>query len=128
MLIAVKKLNRWTLKTPFYYGWLVLFVGAMGPYAATGSAQVTLAGIQTFIYQDTGWSRESIALSVTLGTWTAGFLTPLFGKLSDTFGPRLIMPISSMIIGLCFYTIAGMSAVWQFYLAYIIARGLGNPV
>ena len=128
MLIAVKKLNRWTLKTPFYYGWLVLFVGAMGTYAATGSAQVTLAGIQTFIYQDTGWSRESIALSVTLGTWTAGFLTPLFGKLSDTFGPRLIMPISSIIIGLCFYTIAGMSAVWQFYLAYIIARGLGNPV
>ncbi|MCL0105636.1 MFS transporter [Dehalococcoidia bacterium] len=103
-------------------------MGAMGTYAATGSAQVTLAGIQTLIYQDTGWSRESIALAVTLGTWTAGFLTPLFGKLSDTLGPRLIMPISSIIIGLCFYVIAGMSAVWHFYLAYIIARGLGNPV
>ncbi len=103
-------------------------MGAMGTYAATGSAQVTLAGIQTLIYEDTGWSRESIALAVTLGTWTAGFLTPLFGKLSDTLGPRLIMPISSIIIGLCFYVIAGMSAVWHFYLAYIVARGLGNPV
>ena len=128
MVIQAKKISRWTLKTPFYYGWLVLFMGAMGTYAATGSAQVTLAGIQTLIYQDTGWSRESIALAVTLGTWTAGFLTPLFGKLSDTVGPRLIMPISSIIIGLCFYVIAGMSAVWHFYLAYIIARGLGNPV
>ena len=128
MVIQAKKFSRWTLNTPFYYGWLVLFVGAMGTYAATGSAQVTLAGIQTLIYEDTGWSRESIALAVTLGTWTAGFLTPLFGKLSDTLGPRLIMPISSIIIGLCFYVIAGMSAVWHFYLAYIVARGLGNPV
>ena len=128
MAMQVKKISRWTLKTPFYYGWLVLFIGAMGTYAATGSAQVTLAGIQTLIYQDTGWSRESIALAVTLGTWTAGFLTPLFGKLSDTVGPRVIMPISSIIIGICFYVIAGMSAVWHFYLAYIVARGIGNPV
>jgi sugar phosphate permease len=38
------------------------------------------------------------------------------------------MPFTSVIVGVCFYWIGGMSAIWHFYVAYIIARGLGNPV
>jgi sugar phosphate permease len=100
----------------------------MGTYAASGSAQVTLAGIQTLIYEDTGWDRSTIALCITIGTWVAGLLTPVFGKIADTHGPRLVMPLTSIIVGGCFFWIGGMTAVWHFYVAYIIARGLGNPV
>jgi sugar phosphate permease len=100
----------------------------MGTYSASGSAQVTLAGIQTLIYDDTGWDRSTIALCITIGTWVAGLLTPVFGKIADTHGPRLVMPLTSIIVGGCFFWIGGMTAVWHFYVAYIIARGLGNPV
>ena len=100
----------------------------MGTFASTGSAQVTLAGVQNFILNDTGWDRGALAIGVTAGTWTAGFLTPLFGRIADTKGPRVSMPLAAILIGLCFYFIAGVSSLWQFYVAYIIARGIGTPV
>jgi len=123
-----KRMMSWTPKTPVYYGWIVISVGALGTYASSGSAQVTLAGIQTLLLDDTGWDRSTIALGITIGTWVAGLLTPIFGKLADTHGPRLAMPITSLIVGVCFYWIGEMSLIWHFYTAYIIARGLGNPV
>ena len=123
-----KRATSWTPKTTIYYGWIVIAVGALGTYASSGSAQVTLAGIQTLIFEDTGWDRSTIALGITIGTWVAGLLTPVFGKIADTHGPRLAMPLTSLIVGVCFYWIGGMSAIWHFYVAYIIARGLGNPV
>ena len=124
----VKRATSWTPKTTIYYGWIVIAVGALGTYASSGSAKVTLAGIQTLIFEDTGWDRSTIALGITIGTWVAGLLTPVFGKIADTHGPRLAMPLTSLIVGVCFYWIGGMSAIWHFYVAYIIARGLGNPV
>ena len=123
----IRRAVNWTPKTPIFYGWVTLIIGALGTYGATGSAQVTIAGIQTLIFEDTGWDRSTIAIGVTIGTWTAGFLTPIFGKLVDSQGPRWIMPSASLITGVCFLWIGGMSAVWHFYAAYIIARGLGNP-
>ena len=128
MMELFKRATSWTPKTTIYYGWIVIAVGALGTYASSGSAQVTLAGIQTLIFEDTGWDRSTIALGITIGTWVAGLLTPVFGKIADTHGPRLAMPLTSLIVGVCFYWIGGMSAIWHFYVADIIARGLGNPV
>ena len=124
----IQSIRNWTPKTGIYYGWIVLGVASLGTFASTGSAQVTLAGVQNFILNDTGWDRGALAIGVTAGTWTAGFLTPLFGRIADTKGPRVSMPLAAILIGLCFYFIAGVSSLWQFYVAYIIARGIGTPV
>ena len=124
----IQSIRNWTPKTGIYYGWIILGVASLGTFASTGSAQVTLAGVQNFILDDTGWDRGSLALGVTAGTWTAGFLTPLFGRIADTKGPRVSMPLAAILIGICFYFIAGVSSLWQFYVAYIISRGIGTPV
>ena len=123
----IQRAINWTPRTPIFYGWITLIIAGLGTYGATGSAQVTIAGIQTLIFEDTGWDRSTIAIGVTIGTWTAGFLTPIFGKLVDRQGPRWVMPAASIITGICFIWIGGMNAVWHFYAAYILARGLGNP-
>ncbi len=124
---AVRSLAAWRPNTPFYYGWLVLGVAALGAFAATGVAQVVLGGIQNLIFEDMGWDRSTIAFAVTAGTWTSGLLTPLVGRLVDRHGPRGLMPIAALIVGVCFFAIAGIQSVWQFYLAYIIARPIANP-
>ena len=101
----IQSIRNWTPKTGIYYGWIILGVASLGTFASTGSAQVTLAGVQNFILDDTGWDRGSLALGVTAGTWTAGFLTPLFGRVADTKGPRVSMPLAAILIGICFYFI-----------------------
>ena len=124
---AIRSLAGWRLNTPFYYGWLVLGVAALGAFAATGVAQIVLGGIQNLIFEDMGWDRSTIAFAVTAGTWTSGLLTPLVGRLADRHGPRGLMPVAALIVGVCYFGIAGIQSVWQFYLAYIIARTIANP-
>ena len=123
----LRSLAGWRPNTPFYYGWLVLGVAALGAFAATGVAQVVLGGIQNLIFEDMGWDRSTIAFAVTAGTWTSGLLTPFVGRLVDRHGPRGLMPGAALIAGVCFFGIAGIRSVWQFYLAYIIARTIANP-
>jgi len=123
-----KTIADWRPKTPFYYGWLILGMSALGTYAASGSAQLVLGGIQNFIFEDMGWDRSTIAYAVTAGTWTSGFLTPFIGRMADKYGPRGLMPAAALIGGVAFLVLGGVQSVWQFYAAYIIARAIPNPI
>lgn len=124
----LKTVADWRPRTPFYYGWLILAMSAVGTYAATGSTQLVFGGVQNFIFEDMGWDRSTIAYAVTAGTWASGLITPFVGRLADRYGPRGLMPIAAFIAGLCFFAIAGMQAVWHFYAAYIVARTIASPM
>ncbi len=124
----LRRIANWRPHTPFYYGWLILAMSAVGTYAATGATQLVLGGVQNFIFEDLGWERSTIAYAVTAGTWVSGLLTPFVGRLADRYGPRGLMPLAAFIAGVCFFAIAGISAVWHFYAAYIIARAIASPM
>ena len=101
---------------------------ALGTFAGTGVSQVVLGGIQGFIFQDTGWTRSTLALGVSVGTWSGGLLAPFVGRLADRYGPRWMMPIGLVLVGISFFYLAGAQSVWQFYLAYILGRAVSTPV
>ncbi len=124
----IRSITQWRPRTRFYYGWLVLGVASLGTFGATGVAQVVLGGIQDLIFVDMGWERSTIAYAVTAGTWMAGAVSPFVGRLADRHGPRGLMPAATILTGLCLFALSGIQAVWHFYAAYIIARGLGNPI
>ena len=75
-----------------------------------------------------GWTRSTIALAATLGTWASGLLSPIVGTLADKYGPRWLMPTGLIIAGLAFFFLSGAHSVFQFYVAYIIGRAISNPV
>ena len=127
-MTLLKTIADWRPRTPFYYGWLILAMSAVGTYAATGATQLVFGGVQNFIFEDMGWDRSTIAYAVTAGTWASGLLTPFVGRLADRYGPRGLMPLAAFIAGICFFALAGIQAVWQFYIAYIIARAIANPI
>ena len=123
----IQSLTYWRPRPPFYYGWLVLGTLGLGTLAATGTTQIVLGGIQSLIFEDMEWDRSTIAYAVTGGTWLGGLLTPLVGRLADRYGARGLATLSALIVGLCLLALAETRAVWHFYVAYIIARGVGNP-
>lgn len=118
----------WRPRTPFYYGWLVLGVAAIGAFAATGVSQIVLGGIQGLIIEDMGWDSTTLALAVTAGTWISGLVTPFVGRLTDRHGPRPLMPVAALVMGIVFFALAGIGAVWHFYAAYIVGRAIANPI
>ena len=119
-------LNR-RLNTPFYYGWLVLGLSGFGAFVATAVAGVVLGGVQSYILEDTNWPRTSIGLASSCGVWMSGVFAPFAGRLADRYGPRWLMPVGVIVLGLSMVTIGGVHAAWQFFLAAVIGRAISQP-
>ena len=122
------RIAGWRLKTPFYYGWLVLGITALGTFVSTSVGGLVLGGTQSFILEEMRWRRSTIGLAVTVGVWCSGLLSPVVGRLTDRYGARWLMPFGSACLGISLYLISRVSAVWQFYLIVIIGRAVSQPV
>ena len=115
-------------RTPIYYGWIVLFTGALGAFAAVSIAGAVLGGLQSLISDDTGWSRASIGFTASAGVWMSGVVAPLLGPYADRYGPRWLMPLGTIFLGLCMLGLGGVNAVWQFFIIALLARAIGQPI
>ena len=113
--------------TPFYYGWLVLGLSGIGAFAATAVAGVVLGGVQSYILEDTNWPRTSIGLASSCGVWMSGVFAPFAGRLADRYGPRWLMPVGVIVLGLSMVSIGGVHTAWQFFLAAVIGRAISQP-
>ena len=125
--------SRLPFHPPFYYGWVILGMTMVSAFLAAGSSQLFMGIMLKPISEDLGWTRTMTAGAITAGTFVAGALSPLVGVLADRQGPRLLMPIGAAVVSLALLALAGLQALWQFYLAYVVARSvatvcLGNVV
>ena len=128
MASSFSVLLNWRPATPFYYGWLVLGLSGAGAFAATAIAGVVLGGVQTYILDDTGWSRTSIGLAAGCGVWLSGLFAPFAGRLADRHGPRLLMPAGVIVLGVSMIALGGSHAAWLFFIFAVIGRSVSQPL
>jgi sugar phosphate permease len=119
---------NWRPSTPFFYGWLILGMCALGAFAATSIAGVVLGGIQGLIVEDTGWKRSTIGLAAAVGVWGSGLSAPWLGQLADRYGPRLLMPLGTLLLGLCLLVLGSSQSIWLFFLLAVLARAISQPL
>jgi len=72
-----------------------------------------------------GWTRAMISGAYTLYQALHGFLYIFAGRLTDRFGPRLVVTICGLFFGLGFLLMSQISAIWQVYLLYGVAVAVG---
>jgi MFS family permease len=118
---------RALLKLPFYYGWVVLGMTMLAGALAAGSTQPFMAVMLRPMTEEFGWSRTEATTAISLGTIGTGFASPFIGRLADRLGPRFLVPVGGALLSVAFFMIAGVSALWQFYIAYILARSIASP-
>ena len=100
----------------------------MGAFAGTSIAGVVLGGIQGFIIEDTGWSRSTIGLAAGAGVWTSGVVGPFVGRLVDRYGARKLMPVGTLVVGICLIPMIWVGSIWQFFLIAIVALAISQPL
>ncbi len=127
MASSLSALLNWRPNTPFYYGWLVLGLSGAGAFAATAVAGVVLGGVQILISEETGWPRSWIGYSASAGVLMSGVWAPFAGRLADRYGPRWLMPIGVVVLGVCMVGLASVHLVWQFFIIAVVSRAISQP-
>ena len=118
-------------RTPFFYGWAILFSAGASIFVRNAAASLTIAVFVYPLSDELGWSRTMIAGASSLGGLAATFTSPIIGWLVDRFGARMVLTASVLILGFSTISLAwatstisifGAAIPWAFYLAYGMGR------
>lgn len=105
------------------YRWVIVASGALMTCVALG-AMFSLAIFQEPIASDTGWSHVGISSAMTLNFIVMGIGGFLWGAASDRFGPRIVVLIGAVVLGLALVLASRAGSLLQFQLTYGILVGL----
>jgi MFS family permease len=74
------------------------------------------------------WTRAITSGGFSLSWIMQGLLGIIMGRLTDRVGPRVVLTICGCLLGLGYFLMSQVGAVWQLYLFYgvIIGSGMGS--
>ncbi len=108
-----------------HYGWVMVFsaVGILATHALTFySFGIFLRPITEQFH----WNRGALSAAISIGMLISGPFSILAGRLSDRYGPRLLVTASGIITGVALIFMSQISALWHVYLIYGIAVAIGG--
>lgn len=81
---------------PFYYGWVIVFVAALGMFFS-GPGQTFTISVFINVYMDTfGWSSTLISTMYLFATLLSGMLLFFMGRYIDLYGQRKMLIIIAL--------------------------------
>jgi MFS family permease len=77
---------------------------------------------------DLGWSNASTSLVFSISMIMEGVFNIILGGVVDKYGPRLVVTISCILVGLGYCLIPTATSIWQFYIYYggLVGIGMGG--
>ena len=108
----------------YFYGYNIVTVG-FGIQAIGIGIYVAFGIFFKPLLVDFEWSRATLSGAQSLALLIAGILGILIGRLSDRFGPRMIMSVAACFFGLGLMLMSGLNHVWQLFLFYGVIFGIG---
>jgi MFS family permease len=71
------------------------------------------------------WSRGAISGASSIAFFIAGLFGMMVGRLNDRFGPRVIMSVAAVFLGLGFGLVSRAETLLQLYLVFGLIFGIG---
>lgn len=72
------------------------------------------------------WERGSLSITITISAIVGSLLSIIVGRLSDKYGPRLLVTINGILTAAGFLLLTQVSAIWQVYLVWGVISGAGS--
>jgi len=114
---------RCAMKTPLY-GWIVVgcaFLVLLLTYGVQYSFGVFIPAM----VDELGWQRASLGGAFSLYSVVYTGFSLLSGRLTDSLGPRRVIGLGGVLLGLGIIASSQIWAQWQLYLCYGIIAALG---
>ncbi len=111
-------------KRGFFYGFVVVIAAFSFQVVAWG-AHNSFGLFFNPLMSEFHWSRALLSGAASLSFLVHGVASVLMGRLSDRFGPRLIMSINGALLGLGYLLMSRVESPWELYLFYSLIIGVG---
>lgn len=108
----------------FFYGYIVVlacFIIMMIAWGASFSFGVFFEPLLV----EYGWTRAMTSGTFSLSMILMGLLSMGMGRVNDSVGPRIVMVVSGLFLGLGYLLMSQVHAIWQLYLFYGVMIGIG---
>jgi MFS family permease len=107
------------------YRWVIVGAGALMTCVAFG-AMFSLPIFQEPIAADTHWSHAGIASAMTINFLVGGLGGFAWGAATDRFGPRIVVLIGAVLLGLALILASRIESLLLFQLTYGVLIGLAG--
>jgi len=124
---SIPQRYAWTKKLPFYYGWVIVFLGAFTMFSTTPGQSDSFSIFMNSFINEFGWSRTFVSSLYSGATVLSGILMFFVGRLVDRIGSKRVAILSAGILGgaclLLSYVISPVMLFAGFFLARLTGKG-----
>jgi MFS family permease len=112
-------------KPRFFYGYVIVAVCFLVMTLGFG-AQNTFGVFFKPMAVEFGWSRAATSGPFALYMVVSGILSIISGRLSDRFGPKLVVSLGGAVLGAGYILMSRTDNLWELYLYYGVLVAAGS--
>jgi MFS family permease len=116
--------RHWSSRLPFYYGWLIVGI-AFVTMAIAVTARTAFSLLLPPLTDEFGWDRGLVAGAFSFGFLVSAVLSPIFGRIMDSYGPRVVIGSGVCLMSLGLFMAPTIEKPWQLYatLGLLVSAG-----
>lgn len=107
-----------------FYGWIIAVISFL-TLAISFGVRASFSVFYVAILNEFGWARADTALIFSTGIIVYGLMSPLAGSFVERFGPRRVLLVGSLMLGLGMAGCSQANTIWHFCLLYGGVGSLG---
>jgi MFS family permease len=111
-------------KPAFFYGYIVAIAAFCICFAAFGT-RLCYGIFFTPMSGELGWNNATTALAFSISALIEGLFNIILGGVTDKYGPRIVLTVCGLLIGLGYCLMPLVHNIWQFYVFYGLIVGMG---
>ena len=108
----------------FFYGYIIVVAAFLIMVLMWGTS-FSFGVFFKPLLDEFGWTRAMTSGAFSLSLVLLSLFGVVAGKLTDMFGPRIVVTVCGLFLGLGYLLMSQVNTIWQLYLFYGVIIGLG---
>ena len=109
----------------YFYGWNIVFASFLAHLSYAEHHSSVLGFFMRPLNQAFGWSRTEISVVQSIARFVEAGASFFVGPVIDKQGPRLLMPLGAIIVGIAMIVTTQVESIWQFWLLRGVVVAIG---
>ena len=108
-----------------HYGWVMVLI-ALSVLATHALVMYTFGVFLKPLVTEFNWDRGALSGANSMYMLLAGTFAIFTGRLSDKYGPRMLVTLNGLLTGIGFLALSQINSLWQVYLIWGLLLGIGG--